>query len=127
MSDAIDIHMHELLQVLQNTASLDLLKEGTELRAENQAMKEEVEGIVDKFRTMVSELEEVQHEGRRVREDQHDMIQALETRVREQTVLLQTNQEKIEKLEEVIGDLKAKLKREVAICYDTRKFGVQSF
>ncbi|KAL3789854.1 hypothetical protein ACHAWO_011660 [Cyclotella atomus] len=111
MSDAIDIHMHELLQVLQNTASLDLLKEGTELRAENQAIKEEVEGIVDKFRTMVSELEEVQHEGRRVREDQHDMIQALETRVREQTVLLQTNQEKIEKLEEVIGDLKAKLKR----------------
>jgi hypothetical protein len=54
MSDAIDIHMHELLQVLQNTASLDLLKEGTELRAENQAMKEEVEGIVDKFRTIVN-------------------------------------------------------------------------
>ena len=112
-----------------NKALLDLLKEVTELRAKNQAMKGEVEEFADKFRTILSELEEAQHEGtqvlearaRRLRRVQHDMIQALETRVHEQAVLPQANQEQLEQLEEVIGDLKLNSSVEVAICYDTEE------
>jgi diphthamide synthase (EF-2-diphthine--ammonia ligase) len=105
--------MHELLQVLQNKASLDLLEEVVRLRAESKELKDEVEDL-----RLEIELLEKDREEDSIRYHTISMETAkILSKPRQSTVMYGELKTKFEQkdaenqsLREIIGDLKAKLK-----------------
>lgn len=105
--------MHELLQVLQNKASLDLLEEVVRLRAESKELKDEVEDL-----RLEIELLEKDREEDSIRYHTISMETAkILSKFRQSTVMYGELKTKFEQkdaenqsLRKIIGDLKAKLK-----------------